>query len=118
MEVIPGRKSAGYQISRKVVLPLRMVNLYQPTGTSYRDAVFEALLDKFYTDPTLIAYGEKTETGAAHSPYTELTEALLSQLFNSPISRRSNCGFCVDLRHVRRRAVVGRCTVTSLAGQR
>ncbi|MGI6707278.1 MAG: alpha-ketoacid dehydrogenase subunit alpha/beta [Clostridia bacterium] len=54
----------------------------------YRDAIFEAILDKFYTDPTLIAYGEENrDWGGAFAVYRGLTESLpYHRLFNAPIS--------------------------------
>jgi len=53
-----------------------------------RDGIFEAILDKFYTDPTLIAYGEDNrDWGGAFAVYRGLTEALpYHRLFNAPIS--------------------------------
>lgn len=53
-----------------------------------RDGIFEALLDKFYTDPTLIAFGEDNrDWGGAFAVYRGLTEALpYHRLFNTPIS--------------------------------
>jgi 2-oxoisovalerate dehydrogenase E1 component len=55
---------------------------------SIRDALFEAILDKFYVDPTLISYGEDVrEWGGAFAVYQGLTEALpYHRMFNSPIS--------------------------------
>jgi 2-oxoisovalerate dehydrogenase E1 component len=54
----------------------------------YRDAIFEAIINKFYMDPTLIAYGEENrDWGGAFAVYRGLTEALpYHRLFNSPIS--------------------------------
>ncbi|HBG00938.1 MAG TPA: dehydrogenase, partial [Firmicutes bacterium] len=53
-----------------------------------RDGIFEALLDKFYLDPTLISYGEDVrDWGGAFAVYRGLTEALpYHRLFNAPIS--------------------------------
>src|SRR5579884_1355835 len=53
-----------------------------------RDALFEAILDRFYADPTLIAYGEENrDWGGAFAVYRGLTEALpYHRLFNTPIS--------------------------------
>lgn len=53
-----------------------------------RDAIFEAILDKFYVDPTLIAYGEDNrDWGGAFAVYRGLTESLpYHRLFNAPIS--------------------------------
>ncbi len=59
-----------------------------------RDALFEAILDKFYEDPTLIAYGEENrDWGGAFAVYRGLTEALpYHRLFNSPISEAAIVG--------------------------
>ncbi len=64
---------------------------------NYRDGVFEAILDKFYTDPTLIAYGEENrDWGGAFAVYRGLTEALpYHRLFNSPISEGAIVGSAV-----------------------
>ena len=53
-----------------------------------RDAIFEAILDKFYVDPTLVAYGEDVrDWGGAFAVYRGLTEALpYHRFFNAPIS--------------------------------
>lgn len=54
----------------------------------FRDAVFEAIRDKFYEDPTLIAYGEEVrDWGGPYGVYEGLTEILpYHRFFNSPIS--------------------------------
>lgn len=64
---------------------------------NYRDAMFEAVIDKFYTDPTLIAYGEENrDWGGAFAVYRGLTEALpYHRLFNSPISEGAIVGSAV-----------------------
>jgi 2-oxoisovalerate dehydrogenase E1 component len=64
---------------------------------NFRDGVFEAILDKFYIDPTLIAYGEENrEWGGAFAVYRGLTEALpYHRLFNSPISEGAIVGSAV-----------------------
>ena len=53
-----------------------------------RDGLFEAIIDRFYKDPTLVAYGEENrDWGGAFAVYRGLTEALpYHRLFNSPIS--------------------------------
>lgn len=63
----------------------------------FRDAIFEAINDKFYTDPTLIAYGEENrDWGGAFAVYRGLTEALpYHRLFNSPISEGAIVGTAV-----------------------
>lgn len=55
---------------------------------SIRDALFEAIFDKFYTDPTLIAFGEDNrDWGGAFGVYTGMTESLpYHRFFNAPIS--------------------------------
>lgn len=64
---------------------------------NFKDGVFEAILDKFYTDPTLIAYGEENrDWGGAFAVYRGLTEALpYNRLFNSPISEGAIVGSAV-----------------------
>jgi len=59
-----------------------------------RDAIFEAILDRFYVDPTLVAYGEENrDWGGAFAVYRGLTEALpYHRLFNSPISEAAIVG--------------------------
>lgn len=63
----------------------------------FRDAIFEALLDKFYTDPTLVAYGEENrDWGGAFAVYRGLTESLpYHRLFNAPISEGAIVGSAV-----------------------
>ncbi len=62
-----------------------------------RDAIFEAILDRFYIDPTLVAYGEENrDWGGAFAVYRGLTEALpYHRLFNSPISEAAIVGTAV-----------------------
>ncbi|MDR1570172.1 MAG: dehydrogenase [Oscillospiraceae bacterium] len=53
-----------------------------------RDALFEAIINKFYTDPALIAFGEDNrDWGGAFGVYGGLTESLpYHRFFNAPIS--------------------------------
>jgi len=62
-----------------------------------RDALFEAIIDRFYVDPTLVAYGEENrDWGGAFAVYRGLTEALpYHRLFNSPISEGAIVGTAV-----------------------
>ena len=68
----------------------------------YRDAIFEPILDKFYEDPTLVAYGEENrDWGGAFAVYRGLTEAIpYHRLFNSPISEAAivgtGVGYCMS----------------------
>jgi 2-oxoisovalerate dehydrogenase E1 component len=62
-----------------------------------RDAIFEAIMDRFYKDATLIAYGEENrDWGGAYGVYVGMTEALpYHRLFNSPIAEASIIGTAV-----------------------
>jgi 2-oxoisovalerate dehydrogenase E1 component len=75
---------------------------------NYRDGIFEAIFDKFYTDPTLIAYGEENrDWGGAFAIYRGLTEALpYHRLFNSPISEGAIVGSAVGYGLCGGRAIV------------
>ena len=69
---------------------------------TYRDGVFEAMMHRYYIDPTLIAYGEENrDWGGAFACYRGLTEAIpYHRLFNSPISEGaivgSACGYALS----------------------
>lgn len=62
-----------------------------------RDALFEAIIDRFYADPSLVAYGEENrDWGGAFAVYRGLTESLpYHRLFNSPISEGAIVGTAV-----------------------
>lgn len=62
-----------------------------------RDGIFEAVIDRFYKDPSLVAYGEENrDWGGAFAVYRGLTEALpYHRLFNSPISEASIVGTAI-----------------------
>ncbi len=62
-----------------------------------RDAIFEAAMEKFYQDPTFVAYGEDNrDWGGAYGCYTGLTEAIpYHRFFNSPISEAAIVGTSV-----------------------
>jgi len=70
----------GLDAQGKPVSKLRQYNV--------RDALFEAILDKFYLDPTLVAYGEDNrDWGGAFGVYGGLTESIpYHRFFNAPIS--------------------------------
>jgi len=61
---------------------------------AYRDALFEAVIHRFYEDPTLAAWGEENrDWGGAFAVYRGLTEALpYHRLFNSSISEGAIVG--------------------------
>jgi 2-oxoisovalerate dehydrogenase E1 component len=64
---------------------------------TYAEALFEAMIHGFYTDPSLIAYGEENrDWGGAFGVYRGLTEAIpYHRLFNSPISEAGIVGTAV-----------------------
>lgn len=64
---------------------------------TYAEAIFEAMLYRFYEDPTMIAYGEENrDWGGAFGAYRGLTEAIpYHRLFNSPISEAAIVGTAV-----------------------
>ncbi|MFH0758221.1 MAG: thiamine pyrophosphate-dependent enzyme [Bacteroidota bacterium] len=63
----------------------------------FRDGIFEAVLDRFYKDPTLVAYGEENrDWGGAFAVYRGLTEALpYHRLFNASISEGAIVGTAI-----------------------
>ncbi|MDR1581328.1 MAG: hypothetical protein LBS35_13310 [Synergistaceae bacterium] len=73
-----------------------------------RDAIFEPLIDKFYEDPTLVAYGEDVrDWGGAFAVYRGLAEVLPhTRLFNAPISEAAIVGSGVGYGICGGRAVV------------
>ncbi|MGI5868558.1 MAG: alpha-ketoacid dehydrogenase subunit alpha/beta [Kiritimatiellia bacterium] len=79
-----GFDAAGKPVSKNKVFQLR-------------DGLFEAILDKFYEDPTLVAYGEENrDWGGAFAVYRGLTEAVpYHRLFNTPISEAAIVGSAV-----------------------
>ena len=72
--------------------PVSKIKTYQ-----LRDGIFEAVIDRFYKDPTLVAYGEENrDWGGAFAVYRGLTEALpYNRLFNSPISEGAIVGTAI-----------------------
>lgn len=72
--------------------PLSKVKSFQ-----LRDGIFEAIFDRFYKDPTLIAYGEENrDWGGAFAVYRGLTEALpYNRLFNTSISEGAIVGTAI-----------------------
>ncbi|NMC54270.1 MAG: dehydrogenase, partial [Chloroflexi bacterium] len=64
---------------------------------TYAEALFEAMMHRFYEDPTMVAYGEENrDWGGAFGVYRGITEALpYHRLFNSPISEAAIVGSAV-----------------------
>ncbi len=86
---LAGRSRSGLDENGKPLPKQRCIGI--------RDALFEAISDRFYTDPTLVAYGEENrDWGGAFAVYRGLTEALpYHRLFNSPISEGAIVGTAV-----------------------
>ncbi|MDR3120048.1 MAG: dehydrogenase [Clostridiales bacterium] len=96
---IAGKERAAV-VDGKPVSRMRTYNI--------RDAIFEPLIDKFYEDPTLVAYGEDVrDWGGAFAVYRGLAEVLpYSRLFNAPISEAAIVGTGVGYGLCGGRAVV------------
>lgn len=64
---------------------------------TYAEALFEAMIHRFYEDPTMIAFGEENrDWGGAFGVYRGLTECLpYHRLFNTPISEAAIVGAAV-----------------------
>ncbi len=89
VKMLAKRSRSGVDAEGKTLPKSRCVGI--------RDALFEAVLDQFYTDPSLVAYGEENrDWGGAFAVYRGLTEALpYHRLFNSPISEGAIVGSAV-----------------------
>ncbi|MDR2038456.1 MAG: dehydrogenase [Bacteroidales bacterium] len=83
--------------------PVSKMKMYQ-----LRDGLFEAIVDRFYKDPTLVAYGEENrDWGGAFAVYRGLTEALpYHRLFNSPIAEGAIAGTAIGYAMCGGRALV------------
>ena len=83
--------------------PLPKTKIY-----ALRDGLFEAMIHRFYEDPTMVAYGEENrDWGGAFAVYRGLTEAIpYHRLFNSPISEGAIVGTGVGYALSGGRAVV------------
>ncbi|MDL2206207.1 dehydrogenase [Eubacteriales bacterium OttesenSCG-928-N13] len=83
--------------------PVSKNKLYQ-----LRDGLFEAIIDRFYKDPTLVSYGEDVrDWGGAFAVYRGLTETLpYHRLFNAPISEGAIVGSGVGYAMAGGRALV------------
>ncbi|MBQ0010208.1 MAG: dehydrogenase, partial [Ruminococcus sp.] len=72
------------------------------------DGLFEPIIDKYYEDPTLIAYGEDNrDWGGAFGVYKKMTEAIpYHRFFNAPISEAAIVGSAVGYAMCGGRAIV------------
>ena len=86
---------------------------------TYAEALFEAMVEGFYRDPTMVAFGEENrDWGGAFGVYRGLTEALpYPRLFNSSISEGAIVGAGVGYA-LERRPRRGRADVLRLHGPR
>ncbi len=86
---IANKVRTAYDEKGKPVSKLKLYNI--------RDGLFEPIIDKYYDDPTLIAYGEDVrDWGGAFGVYKKMTEAVpYHRLFNSPISESAIVGSAV-----------------------
>ncbi len=80
VQQIAGKNRFAFDKDGKPVSKIKAYNI--------RDGLFEAIIDRYYKDPTLVSYGEDVrDWGGAFAVYRGLTEALpYHRLFNSPIS--------------------------------
>ena len=83
--------------------PISKMKTYQ-----FKDGLFEAIIDRFYKDPTFIAYGEENrDWGGAFGVYRGLTEALpYHRLFNAPIAEGAIVGTAIGYAMCGGRALV------------
>ena len=100
LKAISGKIRSAFDADGK---PLSKNKMFQ-----YRDGLFEAMLHRFVTDPTMAAWGEENrDWGGAFAVYRGLTEALpYPRLFNSPISEAAIVGAGVGYAMSGGRAVV------------
>ena len=72
-------------------------NLPETQIFTIRDALFEAIRDRYYKDPSFICYSEELrDWGGPNGVYEGLTEAIpYHRLFNSPISESAIVGSAV-----------------------
>ena len=97
---IAGKSRYAFDADGKPVPKMKVFGL--------RDGLFEAIIDKFYEDPTTIAYGEDIrDWGGAFAVYRGLTEALpYHRFFNAPISESAIVGSAVGYAMAGGRAIV------------
>ena len=89
VKAIERKERSSYDADGKPVSKNKMYQL--------RDGIFEAIIDRYYKDPTLVAYGEDNrDWGGAFAVYRGLTEAIpYHRFFNAPISEAAIVGTAV-----------------------
>lgn len=81
------RKSrSGYDENGEIISPMKSIQI--------RDSIFEAILDRFYEEPSFIAFSQETrDWGGAYGVYQGLTQALpYHRFFNTPITEAAMVG--------------------------
>jgi len=110
-ELLPKEKNARYArigAKSRFGLDKKGRRLAEAETLSVKDAIFEAVLDKFYRDKTMISYGEDVrDWGGVCSVYKGLTESLpYNRLFNAPISEAAIVSTAVGYAMCGGRAVI------------
>jgi 2-oxoisovalerate dehydrogenase E1 component len=90
---LAGKAHFAFDETGKKISDMKVYNI--------RDAIFEPLINKYYEDPTLVAYGEDVrDWGGAYAVYRGLMDVIpYSRLFNSPISEAAIVGSAVGYCH-------------------
>ncbi|MDO4845920.1 MAG: transketolase C-terminal domain-containing protein, partial [Oscillospiraceae bacterium] len=99
-KAIQSHERFAFDASGKPVSDMKVYNI--------RDAIAEPMINKYYEDPTLTAYGEDVrDWGGAYAVYRDFMEFLPhSRLFNAPISEAAIVGTGVGYAMMGGRAVV------------
>ena len=97
---IKGKIRTATDANGKPVSKMKLYNI--------RDGLAEPIIDKFYDDATLIAYGEDNrDWGGAFGVYKKMTEAIpYHRFFNAPISESAIVGSAVGYAMCGGRAIV------------
>ena len=94
LEEVPAYKKLKEKVRQPIVdgKPVSKMKLF-----NLRDALSEVIYDRFYEDPTLIAYGEDVrDWGGAFAVYRGMMDAFPHcRLFNSPIAEAAIVGTAV-----------------------
>lgn len=97
---LSGKIRYGFDADGKPVPKMKAYNI--------RDGLCEPIIEKFYDDPTLIAYGEDNrDWGGAFGVYKKITDSIpYHRFFNSPISESAIIGSAVGYAMCGGRAIV------------
>jgi len=97
---LSGKIRYGFDADGKAVPKMKAYNI--------RDGLCEPIIEKFYDDPTLIAYGEDNrDWGGAFGVYKKITDSIpYHRFFNSPISESAIIGSAVGYAMCGGRAIV------------